>query len=312
MVIKDNLFYWRFSLSNPEKIDDNFYIFDKIILDKELSIVSDKMRSLIISYCVLKEKGYKDSEKILSDIYELIIENEKLKYTEFIAFWKVLDFSYSIFTKYPDNKKVLEVILNRYCDRRKKLYDKYSYSNITIQALYDSGASRKKGKAGINKIIHLVDKILKINKLKGKDIKKNKFYITPDKGQKDIYEKILEKFNIKSVLQNSNQKKVPDFLIKINKDIYIIEAKHLKEGGGEQDKSVSELIDFIKQEEDSDKIHYISFLDGIYFNLFINNQSRKTKLFRQKQDIEKALEKFKQNYFLNTKGFIRFLEDIKG
>jgi hypothetical protein len=106
--------------------------------------------------------------------------------------------------------------------------------------------------------------------------------------------------------------KIPDFLLKVKKDIYIIEAKHLKEGGGEQNKSITELINFIKQKEPHKNIHYISFLDGIYFNLFIALKDNKTnnKVYRQKKDIKDALNKSKQNYFLNTKGLEQFFQDL--
>lgn len=312
MALKNNFEYWKLSLANPESIGDDFYIFDKIIINEELSKYSENMRELIISYCVLKRKKYNDSEKILSDIYNLILEKEELKYTEFIAFWKVLDFSYSIFKKYPNNKQVLSKLLDNYCEKRKELYDKYCFSDITIQALYDSNASRKKGSSGIKKIINLVEKNLKLKRLENTEINRNQFYITPDKGQKDVYVKILKKYKIKATLQKTNQGKIPDFLFKVNKDIYIVEAKHVKEGGGEQNKSITELINFIKQSENSSNIHYISFLDGIYFNLFISykDKKRNNKVSRQKREIERALKDFKQNYFLNTKGLEIFLKDL--
>jgi hypothetical protein len=44
--------------------------------------------------------------------------------------------------------------------------------------------------------------------------------------------------------------KNPDLLIKINEHILIVEAKHIKETGGAQDKSLLELCNFIAYEEE--------------------------------------------------------------
>ena len=90
------------------------------------------------------EKDEKSASKILDEIHGIIISRDKIQYTEFIAFWKALDMSYSVFKKLPNQKFILEGLLQKYRERRRKLYDRLGYSNVTVQALYDCGASRKK------------------------------------------------------------------------------------------------------------------------------------------------------------------------
>ena len=87
--------------------------------------------------------------------------------------------------------------------------------------------------------------------------------------------------------------------------VYISEFKHMKEGRGGQDKQVAELISLIEQPETSSKISYVAFLDGIYFNLFVNPTSPKAK--EQVSQIRAALTKYPRNYFVNTYGLAKLL-----
>jgi hypothetical protein len=90
---------------------------------------------------------------------------------------------------------------------------------------------------------------------------------------------------------------------------FLIEAKHIKEGGGAQDKQVAEVIEFIKYSEENEKIHYIAFMDGVYFNKFIG-AIKSTKVDRQKKDIGTNLSTKKGNFFINTHGLIELFKDI--
>ncbi|MEM3333723.1 MAG: hypothetical protein QW745_05910 [Thermoplasmata archaeon] len=70
------------------------------------------------------------------------------------------------------------------------------------------------------------------------------------------------------------------------------------------------MIEFIKYSEDEelDTIHYISFMDGIYFNNFIHvKNSNDMKANRQRKAIEDNLSKYKKNFFVNTAGFSSLL-----
>jgi len=318
MVIKKNIYYWKKSLEIPEPVGDPFYSSDEIIVaDAELIKKVERLRELIISYCVLSEKGnIKGTSEILNEIYDIIISIDKIQYTEFIAFWKTLDISYSVFEKLPNKKNVLKGLLKKYCERRRKLYDKLGYSNITVQALYDTGSSRKKGVSGIDKIIYVIQDKLKKNIMHAKDIstlmRSPNAYFLPDKGDKDLFSIFCKKMGIRYLFSKDHQGKQPDIVLKMNDEFFIIEAKHINEAGGAQDKQIIELIEFIRYSEKLDKVHYVSFIDGVYFNNFIwLGDNRKTKISEQKKDIEKYLKNNPKNFFVNTNGLLSLLKNLK-
>jgi len=86
--------------------------------------------------------------------------------------------------------------------------------------------------------------------------------------------------------------------------------EHIKESGGAQDKQIVEAIDFIKYSEKSEYIHYVSFLDGVYFNKFIfADSSTESKIRKQKEDIERYLKNNPQNFFVNTAGLKEIFKD---
>lgn len=301
MALKRNLEYWEISLKNPEPILDEYYIFDEVIIeDKELIQKVERLRDLITSYCVVLEKDKKVAEKILDEIYEIISSTDKIQYTEFVAFWKVLDIPFSVFEKLPNQKFILAELLKKYCSRRRQLYDKLGYSNVTAQALYDSSVSRKKGTVGIIKVLDLASKILGLDKhLRTiEEVKTcNRGYFLPDKGDKELFKTFCESFKIAYKFGEEHQGKEPDIVLKIDEHFFIIEAKHIKETGGAQNKQIGEIIEFIKYSESSKFIHYLSFMDGLYFNNFIRiPPDNSSKITRQKVDIEIYLKDNPNNF----------------
>ncbi|RKX55173.1 MAG: hypothetical protein DRP30_00355 [Thermotoga sp.] len=317
MVIRKNMEYWRISLENPEPVADDYYIFDKIIVnDKNLIRKVERLRELIIAYCVIYERNEKASIDILNEIYKIIVSIDKIQYTEFIAFWKALDMSLSVFKKLPNQEFILAELLKMYCSRRRKLYDELGYSNITVQALYDSSASRKKGSAGIIKLLDLAGRILNLKekehlrKIEEIEIQ-DRGYFLPDRGDEALFKSFCERFGIDYQFGKEHQGKEPDIVLKINDHFFIIEAKHIKESGGAQDKQIVEIIEFIRYSEDLNFIYYVSFMDGVYFNNFIwTPPENNTKVNRQKRDIEKYLKENPNNFFVNTAGFKELLKDL--
>lgn len=89
----------------------------------------------------------------------------------------------------------------------------------------------------------------------------------------------------------------------------MIEAKHIKESGGSQDKQLNELIAYISyQEQQNSPVRYVAFLDGFYFHLMAS-ATQGTKPYRQRRDIENALKQNPRNYFVNTRGLRELLSD---
>jgi hypothetical protein len=72
---------------------------------------------------------------------------------------------------------------------------------------------------------------------------------------------------------------------------------------------MSEIIDFISY-ADVDCVSYISFLDWVYFNLLADINITSGKSYEQRQHIYKELNSNKQNYFVNTLGFKKLVDDI--
>ena len=127
-----------------------------------------------------------------------------------------------------------------------------------------------------------------------------------------MFKKILKHYGIKFKWSKNHENKQTDFLFKIGNRIFIMEHKHMKEGGGGQDKQINEVISFISFSENNPKIHYISFLDGIYFNLFANKKYlKKGKILNQLKNIKQSLNRNKQNYFVNSIGFKKLLKELK-
>ena len=315
---KDNLFYWEISLKNKEDIIDNYYFSDKVIIkDEEFIKKIERFRNLIKSYCSVKEIiDKKNKESIKKEIYKIIKSVDNIQYTEFVAFWKVLDISFSIFKKIKGDTIILDKLLEEYCKKREKIYKNLCSSNITVQALYDSGVSRKKGTSGTDKIIKVIKTLAKnhnkqLNEIDSvEEFKKTDVgYFLPDKGDKKLFNDFCRDMRIDFSFKKEHQGKLPDMVLKINNHFFIIEAKHIKESGGAQDKQITEIIEFIKKQEKARNVHYVSFMDGIYFNKF-SYPKNYSKVKKQKKDIKTNLKKNKKNYFVNTKGFQELIEDF--
>jgi len=312
-MLRQNLDYWEISLKNPEPIIDDYYTFDKLIVQNQSLIQKvERLRELITTYCVLLEIDKQALGKILDEIYTITL-HKNIQYTEFIAFWKTLDFSYSSFGRLPEQERklMLHRILEEYCEKRKKLYDELGYSNIVVQALYDSGVSRKKGKAGTQKITNLIlQKFMSAQKFGTIDELRNQIlgYFLSDKN-KILFDEFIENYNIEYRFSQTYQGKLPDVVLKAKDHFFIIEAKHINETGGSQDKQIAELISFINQREPSQNTHYVAFLDGLYFNYFVN-PPQESKVYQQKEAIENCLKRNQNNFFVNTAGFVNLLQDL--
>jgi len=350
MALRDNIFYWKYSCNNPEDILDSFYIRSRtIITDEELIKAISKLRVYLSVCCLILQKNLpldKETKKKILDIClikidELLETTKNIQYTEFVAFWKTLDISYSIFSSRflieffgrEYRKKVLYEIIEYYCKERKNLYDKEGYSNIVIQALYDDGTSKRQSNAGINKLESIIKKIFptiqQVFRLTDLKTLKYAYYIVDKnkegvRNNKELCNIIRKELSIAYKFGDRYNYKVPDIIIKINNDIFIIEAKHIKELGGGQNKQILELIEFIKYGESNAKIHYVSFLDGLYFNFFakiekeikkkspdVKSKRNITKLLKEYEDIKENLGKQKNNFFVNTAGFKQLMKDAK-
>lgn len=192
-------------------------------------------------------------------------------------------------------------------------------SETYIQAQFDKSSQKSINDLGSDKIIKIAidngyKKVKNIRELLQYD-----FAIT--KYTKEIKNQIIPDYDFGS------QNKDLDIIIKKGKMFYFLEAKHIKESGGAQDKQIKELIGLISQSKLPRNIGIIAFMDGIYSNTLldidndhiINNtakinkcaklDNKETKIAMQRFEIVDSLHKNENNYWLNTGSLVEFLKD---
>lgn len=318
----DNLELFDFSLNNPEPILDDSYLKkgNLVISDDPKKSTDLMLKNLDLIECIsaysFAKKG--NNESSINDVLTsalVLVKSRNINFSEFVSFWPIVDISYSLFCKLEkdDQKDILKEIMDKYVELRHGLYSKIGYSATTLQVGKDAKAHKESGNLAVKKISELLEKKGFFNgNTEGVDTffsGELKKYLVADKAGKKLFKKIIKEKGIKFKWSRGKENKMPDFLVRDGEDFFIIEHKHMKEGGGGQNKQVNEVIDFINFSEANENIHYVSFLDGLYFNLFADDRYlKKGKIYDQLRGIKKALLQNKGNYFVNTAGFKKLIE----
>lgn len=324
MKMINNIKLFEFSLNNPEQIIDEFYLKSgNLIISKDPKNPTELMKKnldlleSITAYNFAKKNKNKAMLKKSIKTILKIVKNKNINYSEFVSFWPVVDISYSLFNKMNDEEQeeIIKNIVEKYIELRHGLYSIYGYTPTTLQVGKDAKAHKESGSLGIYKVSQILDKngYKKANGETLEDfiLKGSKKYIEADKKGKKLFKNSLIGYKIRFSWSKDKEQKMPDFLIKCKDKIFIVEHKHMKEGGGGQDKQINEVISFIGFSENNKKVHYVSFLDGIYFNLFANRRYlKKGKILNQLNNIKQNLKKNQQNYFINTAGFKELLKSL--
>lgn len=320
----NNLKLFEFSLNNPEPIIDEFYLKNgNLIISKDAKNPTELMKKnfdlleSISAYNFARKNKNKATIKQAIEKILKIVKNKNINYSEFVSFWPVVDISYSLFNKMSpaEQLEIIKHIVDKYIELRHDLYSSYGYSPTTLQVGKDAKAHKESGNLGIYKVSKILDKA-GYKKANGETLEQfissgDKKYIEADKKGKKLFKSLLIGHKIKFSWSKNKEQKMPDFLIKHKNDIFIVEHKHMKEGGGGQDKQINEVISFIGSSENNQKIHYISFLDGLYFNLFANKKYlNKGKILNQLTNIKQNLRQNDQNYFVNTAGFKKLIKEL--
>lgn len=326
--MKNNIYYWEISLNNPEPVWEKIYMHNQVIVDdREYLQHVTRLRELIITYCTLFKTCHCSSggksdcqtlQRILVEIDKILMDAKikNIEYTEFVAFWKCLDLSFSIYRKEEEVQRrfsILQDVLKEYCESRRLLYDRLSYTHIVQQALYDANKASRQGNLGLKKIQFVLKEAIgeqAATEVLSRDMSS---FLEKELGQfvpRDIvsFNELMQNLKARYPFGTRYQGKVPDLVVKFGKNAFVIEAKHIKESGGAQDKQISEIIDFIQQQEPVESpVHYVAFLDGTYFNLFAKGGGQ--KISKQKSDIENALRQHPKNFFVNTEGLKQLFRD---
>jgi hypothetical protein len=320
----NNIKLFEFCLQNPEPtLDENYFKHSDIIIshkaDKptQLMINNFELLEAISAFSFAKKNNSPATIEAAIEKIQKLTKTKNINYSEFVSFWPTLDLSHSIFAKLSDGqqKQALKQILEKYLDSRHQLYSSHGYSCNTLQVGKDAKAHKENGSLGIQK----VSKILKEFGFENCDSESvsdfisggEKKFLESDKKGKKLFKKLLLHYKIKFTWSEKKEEKMPDLLIRNKNQIFVVEHKHVKEGGGGQDKQINEIITFIEASESQKNIHYISFLDGIYFNLLVETDSLKlTKITNQSNKILKNLTENQKNYFVNTAGFKKLFHSL--
>ncbi len=301
--IQGNLHYFEISKNNQEKLLDDFYVFDEKHPELNKYIKNTKeIKNILITIRTLQSKKEKSAviDKYFLELSKIIGKFSNC--SEFACFVNACD---NIIYEAKNEISLLKQITGRYFSKRVL---NEMVPEEWVQAILDTNSSRKKGKCGENKLIHILKKQGFKKVFDWEDFFKTDFCVV----------KFSKKFSLKNVRKNldikiktKKQNKTLDLIIKAKDKILLCEAKHLNTSGGGQDKQLSELIEILSLKEKNQNIFYIAFLEVNYSNILLASKKCGDKLKTQRKEIKKYLKNNPRNYWLNTAGFISLFSDLK-
>ena len=308
----DNIEIFKISMKNKEPYLDEYYIKknELIITDnnkKQNNLMKANLKILdnITAYEIAVESKNSEMQNTILKNMISILETTSINFSEFVSYWSVKDITYSLYKRKLKTESLkiefLKDIIPEFIKDRHLLYKRHGYSFSTLQVVKDSKAHKENSDLANKKITKLLEEY-KFSHFKSKDIKGFKL------KDKILFKEILDRYKINFKWSKNHQNKQTDFLFKIGGKIFIMEHKHIKESGGGQNKQMTEIIDFISYKDD--QVSYVSFLDGIYFNILSDKNTKKGKPVEQRETIIDNLNNNKQNYFVNTHGFIKMIKNL--
>lgn len=303
--MQNNQHYFEISQDNLEPhLDENYFILEKHPDLPEYIKGIKEIKEILITIKKLGENNESEEvvDKYLLKLFD-VFKNNFANCSELGCFVNACDTTRDMVQKdYKAFKKITKLFI-----KRRILDDKVPEN--WIQAIIDSNSSRKKGDLGEKKIITILSKN-EYEEVNAWDdfLKNNKCVARFSSGEFSI-KNIREKLDLK--IKTKKQNKNLDLLIKNGEKLFLLEAKHLNTGGGEQDKQLSELIEILGLKENKNSVYYISFLDGTYSNSILGKIDKKSKKkYKQRKEIEKYLKINANNFWVNTAGFINLVKDI--
>lgn len=307
-------------LAHPEPLIDPAYCTDALIISAgaghaptPIMNTANKLSQRITAYAVAVSDGDTQvAERQVASIEELLLEPDA-NFLEFTSFWPSLDVSYSAYSglEYSQRLDFLRTALKIFVEKRHAIYLAHGYSPTTIQVRRDFESHKRRGNAAAVKISSLLEEagFVKADSLES-------FLSTPKTfglfGSGDFLKGAISGLESRLGMDFSwhrdHQGKIPDFIIHTSDGTVLIgEAKHMKEVGGGQDKQVSELIALVAQAKGGKRTGFVAYLDGIYFNTFLDAKDGKGKSGAQVKQIREALASEPRNYFVNSYGFHKLI-----
>lgn len=319
-----NVELFRYSGKNPEPIVDPYYNRDKVVIPEsaaDTNVLVEKNARLIELITVFgyfrkqgKDRSCADVQKVVAEVCEILTGTPGINLAPLSQFFMVYNSSHASFTRYLDDERAafLYEMLSLYVEKRHDMYLSHGYSNSILQVVCDNYSHKRNSKTTIVKICDILSPYGFVRASSAEELLSRRSFILPDKGDKGLFSDFRRMCNVEMVSAKNEQNKLPDMVFGLNGDTFIVEMKSMKGSGGGQDKQLTEVINFIRHAEDNPNVHYISYLDGEYSNL-LHGQSKSPKIRCQYEDALSCLRSHPGNYFLNTAGFKRFLQErMKG
>ncbi|HBO16758.1 MAG: hypothetical protein UR69_C0001G0277 [Candidatus Moranbacteria bacterium GW2011_GWE2_35_2-] len=303
---KDNLHYFEISKDNPEPhLDESYFVIDNHPKLKEHIKAIKEIKEILITIKKLQEN--KEDIVVIEKYFKKLFEVFNSTYancSELGCFVNACDTTRDLIQKdFNSFKEITKLYI-----KSRKINDKVPES--WVQAILDSNSSRKKGELGERKLVKILTEKGFIEVKSWEELHRKKKCVA--RFSREVFSNSSLKDNFGIKIKAKKQGKMLDLIIKDGKKIFLLEAKHLNVGGGEQDKQVSELIEILNLKEGRNDFCYISFLDGTYSNRLLGEiQKRSKKMLKQRKEIEKFLKNNKRNFWVNTAGFVEFVNDIK-
>lgn len=316
MALKNNIHYLKLSVSNSETFLDTsgnlhpHYIFPDWDQDINKYISKTvKIKELLTTIKCLEEKKL-DAEEFYKDLQKNL--NSYANKSEFGCFINACDCNRDAAVK---DLNIIKAITRLFLEKR-------TITELTpkewIQAILDSGSSRRKGKAGEKKLLEIAvkNKFVLVNNWR--DFKNSTLAVA------NFSNKTFNIANIKSNLgidvDFGNQGKKLDIILKSNDNFIFIEAKHMSLGGGGQDKQVDELIKILKKRPVNKNTHYVCFLDGVHSNKLLDIKEENIvnpdtitgsgKISQQQKAIINAIHSNPENMWVNTYGYTELIKNL--
>ena len=288
--------------------------------DTPLMSANHTLIELITTYKTLtglESYDENDVQAIIDKIIKIVETTKLINYSSFCVYFQVIGYSYNAYMSekskmtIEEKRKLFKELIDLYIHNRHDVYLYHGYSDQVLQIGSDTASSRRKGKTGIEMIEDVLhaygfEKASSLSDLRSKRLT----YILPDKGQKLIFDNYLDELGVEFEFRKTRDAKNPDFLIKINNQVFIMEHKLTNGGGGSQNAEINEIIQFINYDEPRAKnVSYISCLAGDFFKK-LNSANTEPKARSQFVNITNNLKNHPDNYFVNGNGFSLLIEDL--
>lgn len=306
MLIKKNIDYLKTSINNLETLDVRYMSLELHESLDEMVRVTKEIKELLITIKRLKMNNL-PAEQFYRELEPLVLSELGSK-NEFNGFINACDSAISTIKMNPETFKQ---IVDLYLEHR-------DISDHTprewIQAVIDKGSQRSLGVIGERKVIEIAVSKGFVHAMSIDQLFNEQYSVMY--YSKEIQNNLPEKINFGS------QNKDLDIIIKAKNKLLFLEAKHIKESGGAQDKQIKELIGLLNVEL-PENIKIIAFMDGVYSNHLLNitdeeilkpdiliKGKKVTKILRQRQELITALNNNKDSFWVNTTGLESLLDDL--